>query len=164
MKAPHLVHTNIHSNLYGPMYHHGGGISMRIINQQENIRPIHDQLQLHFDREWFSEFDNRIQGGGPWDDWTLYQLAYEAEEATLIPSFDELQCLKHLGSLEPMTHQIDTAKRVLNQMRGRAILADEVGLGKTIEAGLILKEYMLRGLVRRTLILVPASLVLQWVR
>ena len=63
-----------------------------------------------------------------------------------------------------MAHQIDTAKRVLNEMRGRAILADEVGLGKTIEAGLILKEYMIRGLVRKTLILVPASLVLQWVR
>ncbi len=49
-------------------------------------------------------------------------------------------------------------------MRGRAILADEVGLGKTIEAGLILKEYMIRGLVQKVLILVPASLVLQWVR
>lgn len=49
-------------------------------------------------------------------------------------------------------------------MRGRAILADEVGLGKTIEAGLILKEYIIRGLVKKVLILVPASLVLQWVR
>jgi SNF2 family DNA or RNA helicase len=137
---------------------------MRQMNQQENIRPIHDQLQLHFDREWLTEFDSRVQGGGPWDDWTLYQLAYEAEEASLIPSFDELQCMKHLGTLTPMPHQVDTAKRVLSEMRGRAILADEVGLGKTIEAGLILKEYMLRGLVRKTLILVPASLVLQWVR
>lgn len=137
---------------------------MRQPMQQENIRPIHDQLQLHFDREWLAEFNQRIEGGGPWDDWTLYQLAYEAEESSLIPSFDELQCLKHLGRLEPMPHQIETARKVLSVMRGRAILADEVGLGKTIEAGLILKEYMLRGLVRRTLILVPASLVLQWVR
>lgn len=95
---------------------------------------------------------------------TLYQLAYESEESGLISTFDEMQCLPHLGQLEPMAHQIDTAKRVLNEMRGRAILADEVGLGKTIEAGLILKEYMIRGLVRKTLILVPASLVLQWVR
>ncbi|PWS29616.1 ATP-dependent helicase, partial [Pedobacter paludis] len=60
--------------------------------------------------------------------------------------------------------QIDTAKKVLYDMRGRAILADEVGLGKTIEAGLIIKEYLIRGLVRKVLILVPASLVLQWVR
>ena len=48
-------------------------------------------------------------------------------------------------------------------MHGKAILADEVGLGKTIEAGLILKEYMIRGLVKKALILVPASLVIQWV-
>ncbi|MFP3339539.1 SNF2-related protein, partial [Micrococcus sp. SIMBA_131] len=41
-------------------------------------------------------------------------------------------------------------------------LADEVGLGKTIEAGLIIKEYMIRGLVKKVLILVPASLVSQW--
>ncbi len=137
---------------------------MRQNELQENIRPIHDQLHIHYDREWLADFDARVTGGGPWDDWTLYQLAYEAEESALIHSFDELQCISHLGELEPMPHQIDTAKKVLNEMRGRAILADEVGLGKTIEAGLILKEYMVRGLVRRTLILVPASLVLQWVR
>ncbi|NEW08631.1 DEAD/DEAH box helicase [Paenibacillus sp. SYP-B3998] len=137
---------------------------MRQHEQQANIRPIHDQLHMHFDREWFTELDHRVHEGGPWDDWTLYQLAYESEESGLIASFDEMQCLVHLGQLEPMAHQLDTARRVLNEMRGRAILADEVGLGKTIEAGLILKEYMIRGLVRKTLILVPASLVLQWVR
>jgi SNF2 family DNA or RNA helicase len=47
-------------------------------------------------------------------------------------------------------------------MGGRAILADEVGLGKTIEAGIILKELTVRGLARRVLILTPASLVIQW--
>src|SRR5690606_21060929 len=41
-------------------------------------------------------------------------------------------------------------------------LADEVGLGKTIEAGLIIKECLLRGLARRILILTPASLRWQW--
>lgn len=48
-------------------------------------------------------------------------------------------------------------------MNGKAILADEVGLGKTIEAGLILKEYLIRGLVKRALILAPASLINQWI-
>jgi SNF2 family DNA or RNA helicase len=47
-------------------------------------------------------------------------------------------------------------------MRGRAILADEVGLGKTIEAGLVASELRLRGLAARTLILVPVGLVEQW--
>ncbi|WP_375790258.1 DEAD/DEAH box helicase [Paenibacillus agricola] len=131
---------------------------------KEHIRPFNEHVQLHFGREWFEELHNKAMRNGPWDDWTLYQLAYEAEQASLIASFDELQCLVHLPNLIPMEHQIDTAKKVLTEMRGRAILADEVGLGKTIEAGLILKEYIIRGLVKKVLILVPASLVLQWVR
>ncbi|WP_068773758.1 DEAD/DEAH box helicase [Paenibacillus sp. FJAT-26967] len=130
----------------------------------EHIRPIHEGLNMHTDREWFMEWESRVLRNGPWDNWTLYQLAYEAEQSNLIHKFDELLCLKHVNQIEPMTHQIETAKKVLYDMRGRAILADEVGLGKTIEAGLILKEYMIRGLVRKALILVPASLVLQWVR
>lgn len=72
--------------------------------------------------------------------------------------------MKHLSGLSPLPHQLDTAHKVLFEMSGRAILADEVGLGKTIEAGLVLKEYLVRGLVSKVLILVPASLVLQWVR
>jgi SNF2 family DNA or RNA helicase len=128
------------------------------------VRPLNEHLEIHFDRTWFEELEERMEKGGPWDDRALYQLAYEADKARLISSFDDLQCLDHITQVQPMEHQIDTAKRVLNEMRGRAILADEVGLGKTIEAGLILKEYMIRGLVRKVLILVPASLVLQWVR
>ncbi len=59
-------------------------------------------------------------------------------------------------------HQLATAKRVIFAFHGRAILADEVGLGKTIEAGIILKEYMLRNLVNKVLILTPTSLCYQW--
>src|SRR5699024_8177783 len=62
-----------------------------------------------------------------------------------------------------LPHQVDACKKAMHSMHGRVILADEVGLGKTIEAGLILKEYLLRGLIKRVLILVPASLVNQWV-
>src|SRR6266571_5333550 len=61
-----------------------------------------------------------------------------------------------------LPHQIDVAQRVLRDMGGRAILADEVGLGKTIEASIIYKELAIRGLARRALILTPASLVGQW--
>ncbi|MEB3100179.1 DEAD/DEAH box helicase [Ferviditalea candida] len=137
---------------------------MRKIALLDSIRPINEHVQLHFDRTWFDEFQSRVEQNGPWDDWQMFRLALEAEQAGLISGFDELQCLSHLTKLEPMPHQIETAKKVLTVMRGRAILADEVGLGKTIEAGLILKEYIIRGLVKKTLILVPASLVLQWVR
>ncbi|MEX2355815.1 MAG: SNF2-related protein [Thermaerobacterales bacterium] len=59
-------------------------------------------------------------------------------------------------------HQIATARRVVEQMSGRAILADEVGLGKTIEAGLVTRELMARGQVKQFLVLTPASLIGQW--
>ncbi|SDB97700.1 MULTISPECIES: DEAD/DEAH box helicase [unclassified Candidatus Frackibacter] len=59
-------------------------------------------------------------------------------------------------------HQIETANRVINELDGRALLADEVGLGKTIEAGLIIKEYLLRGEIDNFLVLTPASLGYQW--
>ncbi|NEN83569.1 DEAD/DEAH box helicase [Paenibacillus elgii] len=137
---------------------------MQSTEQKEHVRQLNEHVQLYFERDWFEELHDRAERNGPWDDWTMFRLAEEAEQSGLIRSFDELQCLSHLPNLVPMDHQIDTAKKVLTEMRGRAILADEVGLGKTIEAGLILKEYMIRGLVRKVLILVPASLVLQWVR
>ena len=59
-------------------------------------------------------------------------------------------------------HQLNAVRKVVHQMNGRAILADEVGLGKTIEAGMILKEYILRNEVHNALILVPSTLVWQW--
>lgn len=121
-------------------------------------------IPVHFNQNWLSELNTRLNKGGPWGDYRLFELAVKAEEVSLVPSFDDIQCLKHLHDLTPLPHQIDTARKVLFEMSGRAILADEVGLGKTIEAGLILKEYMIRGLVSKVLILVPASLVLQWVR
>jgi len=129
-----------------------------------HTRPLHPNVNLQFDRTWSAELQNRLAKNGPWDDWSLYSLAMEAEQAKRIESFEQLLCLRTLPALVPMPHQISTAKKVVHEMGGRAILADEVGLGKTIEAGLVLKEYMVRGLVKRVLILVPASLVLQWVR
>lgn len=137
---------------------------MQPTERKEHVRPLNEHVKLHFERDWFEELHVRAQRNGPWDDWTMFRLAYEAERSGLIRSFDELLCLTHLPNLVPMEHQIHTAKKVLTEMRGRAILADEVGLGKTIEAGLILKEYLIRGLIKKVLILVPASLVLQWVR
>src|SRR6478736_3803615 len=61
-----------------------------------------------------------------------------------------------------MPHQEAVARHALSRLRGRAILADEVGLGKTIEAGLAVKELTLRGLAKRVLILCPAPLREQW--
>jgi SNF2 family DNA or RNA helicase len=74
-----------------------------------------------------------------------------------------LSILKSLKSkIEIFDHQIMAAKRVKNDLNGHALLADEVGLGKTIEAGILLKEYYTTGLIKSALILVPPSLVGQW--
>ena len=65
----------------------------------------------------------------------------------LAQGFDELLCLPHLRDIETFWYQVETVRKVLKQFRGRVLLADEVGLGKTIEAGMVLKEYLLRGMV-----------------
>jgi len=119
-------------------------------------------LQINFDSSWQDEMAERIENDGPWGNWELYKLAVEIEKHTIIPEFEGLQAPAHLPELTPLPHQLEVAKQVVENMNGKAILADEVGLGKTIEAGLILKEYMIRGLVKKVLILVPASLVSQW--
>lgn len=119
-------------------------------------------VQIGFDSAWQDEFLKRIDDDGPWGNWELYKLAVEVENHTTIPDFEGLQAPKHLPNITPLPHQLEVAKQVVESMNGKAILADEVGLGKTIEAGLILKEYMIRGLVKKVLILVPASLVSQW--
>ena len=80
----------------------------------------------------------------------------------LAQGFDELLCLPHLRGIETFWYQVETVRKVLKQFRGRVLLADEVGLGKTIEAGMVLKEYLLRGMADSVLVLTPASLVGQW--
>ena len=67
------------------------------------------------------------------------------------------------SSVIPLPHQIRALSRAISNDRVRYLLADEVGLGKTIEAGLILRELKLRGLVKRTLVIAPKGLVSQWV-
>jgi SNF2 family DNA or RNA helicase len=98
----------------------------------------------------------------PPSDAAWFALRRSAERLALAPGFDRLIALDH-NTIRELPHQIDVAMRVLRApMRGRAILADEVGLGKTIEAGIIFKELAVRGLARRVLVIVPASLVAQW--
>ena len=63
----------------------------------------------------------------------------------------------------PLPHQILALSRAISGDRVRYLLADEVGLGKTIEAGLVMRELKLRGLVRRTLVVSPKGIATQWV-
>jgi len=109
------------------------------------------------DNDVLAHMSSFVSAGAAWMD--VYQ------DAALIKNAgcrEDLLCLNHLGRIEKFGYQIDTVSRVFNDFRGRAILADEVGLGKTIEAGMVMTEYIMRGLVRSVLVLTPASLVDQW--
>lgn len=95
------------------------------------------------------------------DGFDFYEARLALHHLSLLGGYDELLCLENLP-IDRYWYQIETVKKVLKYFRGRVLLADEVGLGKTIEAGMLMKEYMLRGLIHRTLILTPPSLVSQW--
>ncbi|MDD4025478.1 MAG: helicase-related protein [Kiritimatiellae bacterium] len=66
------------------------------------------------------------------------------------------------ASVIPLPHQLKALRKAVSRDRVRFLLADEVGLGKTIEAGLIVRELKLRGLVNRVLVISPRGLITQW--
>lgn len=70
--------------------------------------------------------------------------------------------LKANQNVSIFDHQILAAQKIKNSMGGTAMLADEVGLGKTVEAGIVIKEFLTVGLAKKILILAPPSLLQQW--
>jgi len=66
------------------------------------------------------------------------------------------------SNIIPLPHQILALEKVMSGQFLRFLIADEVGMGKTIETGLVLKELKLRGIVKRSLIIVPKSAMGQW--
>lgn len=95
------------------------------------------------------------------DPLALVELRLQGEELATLDDFEELLAVD-VANVDRMPHQEAVAKHALSRLRGRAVLADEVGLGKTVEAGLAVKELTLRGLAKRILILCPAPLREQW--
>lgn len=91
-------------------------------------------------------------------------LSYVSAAGKLINIFNSTDVLLAPlnSSIIPLPHQIRTVQRAISGDRIRFLLADEVGLGKTIEAGLIMQELKLRRLVKRVLIVAPKGLVTQW--
>jgi len=92
----------------------------------------------------------------------LFHLSVRARQLRLLNGFQKLLSPPTFKNVDPYAFQTETALRVLRRYEGRALLCDEVGLGKTVEAGIILKEYILRGLVKKALILTPPGLIGQW--
>lgn len=105
-------------------------------------------------------FGDQLKAAG-FDPLELVELRLQGEELATLDDFEELLAVD-VANVDRMPHQEAVARHALSRLRGRAVLADEVGLGKTIEAGLAVKELTLRGLARRVLILCPAPLRDQW--
>ena len=101
----------------------------------------------------------------PWSfdaDGDTVRLASEAYRINLAHLFDPYLAV-HTSSIEPLPHQISAVyQEMLSRLPLRYILADDPGAGKTIMTGLLLKELMVRGDLKRCLIVSPGSLSEQW--
>ena len=94
----------------------------------------------------------------------LFKLGLEALRISLAQEFDPYFGLS-IARIDPLPHQLDAVyNHLLKSARCRFLLADDAGAGKTIMAGLLLKEMKLRGLIERVLIICPANLAFQWQR
>jgi SNF2 family DNA or RNA helicase len=116
----------------------------------------------------FRADEHRLQivaAGRQWafdGDGELFRLVSEAQRIRLAYLFDPLLAV-HISNVEPLPHQIAAVYgEMLNRQPLRYLLADDPGAGKTIMAGLLIRELMLRGDVKRCLIVCPANLGDQW--
>jgi SNF2 family DNA or RNA helicase len=106
-----------------------------------------------------------VTAGRPWSsdgDGALLRLASEALRIRLAHLFDPLLAV-HTSLIEPLPHQITAVYgEMLSRQPLRFLLADDPGAGKTVMAGLLIKELLVRGDLRRCLIVCPGSLAEQW--
>jgi len=94
---------------------------------------------------------------------TVEQILHTSAAAKLLDALEDNLLLAPIqSSVVPLPHQLYALNRAISRNRIRYLLADEVGLGKTIEAGLVLRELKLRGRVKRILVVAPKGLVRQW--
>ncbi len=114
-----------------------------------NVEQAEEQIRKNFNTENFVDLER----------FHFWNLLIQAQSN---PGFDELRCLSSLPKIAKMEHQKQAVLRALGEMRGRALFADEVGLGKTVEAGIFLKELVQRKLVDNILIFCPGPLLSQW--
>jgi SNF2 family DNA or RNA helicase len=90
-----------------------------------------------------------------------YRLLTNATRLSLVYEYDKLLSISN-SKMVPEPYQLLAVKKVMESLRQRFLIADDVGLGKTIEAGLIMQELIARQRGARILIVVPASLQDQW--
>jgi superfamily II DNA or RNA helicase len=121
-----------------------------------------DQELLYRDDESRLVVEQVKRGWSLDGDGQLFRLASEAKRISLAHLFDPFLAVQ-TSNLDPLPHQIDAVYyKMLPRQPLRFLLADDPGAGKTIMAGLLCKELMIRGDVERCLIIAPGSLIGQW--
>ncbi|MCX4242546.1 DISARM system SNF2-like helicase DrmD [Paraliomyxa miuraensis] len=120
---------------------------------------------------WEREVDAKVLGATPWDviarrgfdDPTLFSAYLHTLRWNCVTSTKaELFQAPYRAGIEVKAYQLEPLRRALRMPRVNLFIADDVGLGKTIEAGLILREMLMRQKVRRVVVACPPSVVLQW--
>lgn len=123
-----------------------GTVAERLLDRCDEPR-----LELSTNRPWSFE-----------EDGDTFRLAVEAKRMDLAFLFDPLMGI-HTSNVEPLPHQITAVyESLLPRQPLRFVLADDPGAGKTIMAGLYIRELLLRADARRILVVAPGSLVEQW--
>ncbi|MFN5676621.1 MAG: DEAD/DEAH box helicase, partial [Roseiflexaceae bacterium] len=149
--VPNLTVTIINAEWYGTdtvsvTYQTPQGPDQQILDRSDEHR-----LSAATERPWSFTADG-----------SLFRLVAEAYRIQLAHLFDPLLAV-HTSLIDPLPHQISAVYDVmLNRQPLRFLLADDPGAGKTIMAGLLIKELLVRGDVKRCLIVAPGNLVEQW--
>jgi SNF2 family DNA or RNA helicase len=137
------------------------GDAVKIIGAGQKTGQVHQRV-LRIDQLQFLEATPERE---PFDgDPERFRLGVEAARLGLAYEYDPYFSLS-ISRVDPLPHQLEAVyDYFMRQPRIRFLLADDPGAGKTIMAGLLLKELKIRGLVKRTLIVAPANLCFQWQR
>lgn len=142
----------LHTEMYGQdavrvTYQGYEGLDQRVIrrHEEDRIREVASSSAFAFD-------------GDP----HLLQLALEAQRIRLVPHFDPYVAMD-ASQIDPLPHQLTAVyETMLHRHPLRFLLADDPGAGKTIMAGLLIKELLIRRTLERCLIVAPGNLVEQW--
>src|SRR5437588_13091322 len=137
------------------------GDVIKVVGAGQKTGQVHQRV-LRLDQLQFFEATPERE---PFDgDPERFRLGVEAARLGLAYEYDPYFSLS-ISRVDPLPHQLEAVYDYFMRLpRIRFLLADDPGAGKTIMAGLLLKELKIRGLVKRTLIVAPANLCFQWQR
>ncbi len=137
------------------------GDRVKIIGRGVNTNNVHDPVLTLEDLSQLEIGSEKFSFNG---DPKLFRLGVEALRLGFAYEYDPYFSLS-IARVDPLPHQLEAVyDYFLKLPRIKFLLADDPGAGKTIMAGLLLKELKIRGLVKRTLIVTPANLTFQWQR